>query len=139
DGLADERATFLRLRDSDQAKALRHVFFAERAAAKMAGLKGVAPRPVHIIGVIGAGLMGSGISVAALDAGYRVVCVEQTAERAKAGRERIAALLDRAMASGRLDAQGRTERLGRLLLTDRIEDVDDADLVIEAVFDDLTV
>ena len=45
--LAEERATFLKLRDSDQAKALRHVFFAERAAAKVAGLEGVAPRPDH--------------------------------------------------------------------------------------------
>ena len=78
EGLAEERATFLRLRDSDQAKALRHVFFAERAAAKVAGLEGVAPRQVETIGVVGTGLMGSGIAVAALDAGYRVIGVEQT-------------------------------------------------------------
>ena len=95
--MADERATFLRLRDSDQAKALRHVFFAERAAAKVAGLEGVAPRPVRTIGVVGTGLMGSGIAVAALDAGYRVIGVEQTAEAAAKGRDRIAALLDRAV------------------------------------------
>ena len=139
DGLADERATFLRLRDSDQAKALRHVFFAERAAAKVAGLEGVEPRPVQTIGIVGTGLMGSGIAVAALDAGYRVIGVEQTAEAATKGRDRIAALLDRAMKSGRLDAGGRDERLGRLTVTGEREELADADLVIEAVFDDLAV
>ena len=80
-----------------EAKALRHVFFAERAAAKVAGLEGVEPRPVRTIGVVGTGLMGSGIAVAALDAGYRVIGVEQTAEAAAKGRERIAALFDRAV------------------------------------------
>src|SRR5690606_4665968 len=65
DGLADERETFLRLRDSDQAKALRHVFFAERAATKIDALEGVAPRFVTRVGIVGLGLMGSGISVAA--------------------------------------------------------------------------
>jgi 3-hydroxyacyl-CoA dehydrogenase len=139
DGLADERATFLRLRDSDQARALRHVFFAERAAAKVPGLEGVEPRPVRIVGVVGAGLMGAGIAVAALGAGYRVLAVEQTAEAVAKGRERIAGLLDRAMQSGRLDAAGRTERLSRLSIGTDMTALAEADLVIEAVFDDLAV
>ena len=139
EGLADERATFLRLRDSDEAKALRHVFFAERAAAKVAGLDGVAPRPVRTIGVVGTGLMGSGIAVAALDAGYRVIGVEQTAEAAAKGRDRIVGLLDRAVASGRLDADGRAARLDRLAVTANAGEIAEADLVIEAVFDDLAV
>src|SRR5262249_3426761 len=46
EGLVDERATFVRLRDSDEARALRHIFFAERAAAKVSGLEGVEPRPI---------------------------------------------------------------------------------------------
>ena len=128
-----------RLRDSDQSKALRHVFFAERAAAKVDGLEGVEPRPVRTIGIVGLGLMGSGIAVAALDAGYTVIGVETTADAAQKGRERIAALLDRNVASGRLDADGREKRLARLTTTDRIEDLADVDLVIEAVFDDLAV
>ena len=139
EGLAEERATFLKLRDTDQAKALRHVFFAERAAAKVAGLEGVVPRQVDTIGVVGTGLMGSGIAVAALDAGYRVIGIEQTMEAAAKGGERIAALLDRAVKSGRLDQQRRTERLGRLTVTANTDELADADLVIEAVFDDLAV
>lgn len=139
EGLADERSTFLRLRDSSQAKALRHVFFAERAAAKVAGLDGVEPRPVRTVGIVGAGLMGSGIAVAALDAGYTVVGIETTEEAAAKGRERIAGLFDRAVKSGRLDAPGRAERLDRLTLTGTLDGLAGADLVIEAVFDDLAV
>jgi 3-hydroxyacyl-CoA dehydrogenase len=139
EGLVDERATFRRLSDSDQSKALRHVFFAERAAAKVERLEGVEPRPVKTIGIVGLGLMGSGIAVAALDAGYTVIGAEMTAEAAAKGRERIAGLLDRNIASGRLDADGRAQRLARLTTSDRMEDLADADLVIEAVFDDLAV
>ncbi|WP_246248871.1 3-hydroxyacyl-CoA dehydrogenase NAD-binding domain-containing protein [Chelativorans alearense] len=138
EGLAEERATFLRLRDSDQAKALRHVFFAERAAAKVPGLEGVEPRTVRTIGVIGSGLMGSGIAVSALNAGYRVIVVEQDAEAAEKGFDRIAGLLDRAIKSGRIDAAGRAERLLRLSIGS-VQDLSTADLVIEAVFDDLDV
>ena len=139
EGLVDERATFIRLRDSDQAKALRHVFFAERAAAKVEGLEDVEPRPVRTIGVVGLGLMGSGIAVAALDAGFGIIGIETTAEAARKGGERIAGLLDRNVASGRLDSEGRGQRLARLATSDRMEDLADADLVIEAVFDDLAV
>ena len=139
EGLVDERATFIRLRDSDQSKALRHVFFAERAAAKVDGLEDVEPRPVRTIGVVGLGLMGSGIAVAALDAGFGIIGIETTAEAARKGGERIAGLLDRNVASGRLDSEGRGQRLARLATSDRMEDLADADLVIEAVFDDLAV
>jgi len=139
EGLVDERATFIRLRDSDQAKALRHVFFAERAAAKVDGLEGVEPKPVRTIGIVGLGLMGSGIAVAALDGGYAVAGVETTAEAAAKGRDRIAGLLDRNVASGRLDAIGRDERLARLITSARMKDLARADLVIEAAFDDLAV
>ena len=139
EGLVDERATFRRLSDSDQSRALRHVFFAERAAAKVEGLEGVEPRPIRTIGIVGLGLMGSGIAISALDAGYHVTGVDTTVEAAQKGRERIAALLDRNVASGRLDAQGREKSLARLTTTDRIEDLADVDLVIEAVFDDLAL
>lgn len=139
EALADERATFLGLRDSDQARALRHVFLAERAAAKVAGLDGVEPRPVRVVGIVGAGLMGSGIAVTALEAGYRVVAVEHTAEAAEKGRDRIAGLLDRAVKSGRLAEAGRSDRLQRLTVSGDLAALAGCDLVIEAVFDDLDV
>jgi 3-hydroxyacyl-CoA dehydrogenase len=139
DGLADERNTFTQLRDSAEAAALRYVFFAEREAAKVEGLKGVAPRAVSKIGIVGTGLMGSGIAVAALDAGYRVIGVEQTAEGAQKGLERITALLERNLKSGRIDQSGLSERLSRLSVSGDFAGLADADLVIEAVFDDMAV
>ncbi|MBX9456754.1 MAG: enoyl-CoA hydratase/isomerase family protein [Rhizobium sp.] len=138
-GLAEERATFLRLKDSEQAAALRHVFFAEREAAKVADLEGVAPRAVSAVGIVGTGLMGSGIAVAALDAGYAVIGVEQGEEAAQKGLERITAILERNRASGRIDAAGLADRLSRLSVKGSLDALADADLVIEAVFDDLAV
>ena len=139
EGLAEERATFLRLRDSEQAAALRHVFFAERAAAKVEGLEGVEPRAIRVVGVVGMGLMGAGITAAALDSGLKVVAVEQDEGAAANGRARIEGLLDRAVQSGRIDATGKRERLSRLESGSNLESLSGADLVIEAVFDDLDV
>jgi 3-hydroxyacyl-CoA dehydrogenase len=138
-GLAEERSAFLRLKDSPEAAALRHVFFAEREAARIAGLEGISPRAVKTIGIVGTGLMGSGIAVAALDAGYRVIGVEQGDEAALKGRGRIASLLERNVKSGRLDEQGFADRLSRLAVEGTLSALAGADLVIEAVFDDLTV
>ncbi len=139
EGLADERATFLTLRDSREAAALRHIFFAEREASKVPGLEGVDPRPVGTIGICGLGLMGSGIAVAALGAGYTVIGLDQTPEAAGKGRERIIGLLERNLASGRLDQPGFDAQTARLSVTATDVDLAPCDLVIEAVFDDLHV
>ena len=138
-GLVEERTAFLKLKDSPEAAALGHVFSAEREAAKIAGLEAVSPRPVKTIGIVGTGLMGSGIAVAALDAGYRVIGVEQTDEAASKGQERIAATLERNVKSGRLNEAGLADRLSRLTVEGSLDALADADLVIEAVFDDLAV
>jgi 3-hydroxyacyl-CoA dehydrogenase len=139
EGLAEERRTFVELRDSEEAAALRHVFFAERAAGKVEGLEKIAPRKIETIGIVGTGLMGSGIAVAALNAGYRVIGVEQTQEAADKGRERISGILDKSVQSGRLDLAGRDDRLNRLSITVDAQELVQANLVIEAVFDDLAV
>ncbi|TXH79557.1 MAG: 3-hydroxyacyl-CoA dehydrogenase [Rhizobium sp.] len=139
EGLAEERRTFIELRDSAEAAALRHVFFAERAAGKVEGLDAATARRIETIGIVGTGLMGSGIAVSALNGGYRVIGVEQTDEAAEKGRERIAGLLDKAVQSGRLDAAGREDRLKRLTVTADMQQLAEADIVIEAVFDDLAV
>jgi len=139
DGLAEERATFLHLRDSDQSAALRYVFFAERSAGKVEGLEGVQPQRIATVGIVGTGLMGAGIAAATLGAGYRVVGLEQTEEAALSGRARITSLLEKAVGLGRLDAEGLAGQLGRLTVTSDSDALADADLVIEAVFDDLAV
>jgi 3-hydroxyacyl-CoA dehydrogenase len=138
-GLLAERAAFLSLRDSDQAKALSHVFFAERQAGKVQALEGVSPRTLGTIAIAGLGLMGSGIAVAALAAGYAVIGLDQTREAAAEGRERILGLIARSVAAGRLTQAEAEEQGARLTVTADDQDLAGADLVIEAVFDDLEV
>jgi 3-hydroxyacyl-CoA dehydrogenase len=138
-GLKREREIFSELVVSDQAAALRHVFFAERESSKIPGLDGVTPRPVKIVGIAGAGTMGAGIAVTCADAGYRVVVVEQDDAAANAGRERIAALYDRGIKSKRISEADKIGRMGRIAVSADRAALADADLVIEAVFDDLAV
>ena len=139
EGLADERATFLRLRDSAEAAALRHVFFAERQASKVDGLEGVEPHPVDTVGIAGLGLMGSGIAVAALGAGYRVIGLDQTIEAAEKGHERVLGLLQRNLVAGRIDQETFDAQRNRLAVTASDADLAPCDLIVEAVFDDLDV
>lgn len=92
--MADERATFLRLRESDAAKALRHLFFAERETGKVPGLDGAKARALAQAAVIGAGTMGAGIAVALADAGLPVTLVERDGEAAAAGFARVRGLYE---------------------------------------------
>ena len=135
-GQAKEREVFLRLVASDQAAALRHVFFAEREVGKVAGLEGVAPKPVTRVGVVGAGTMGAGIALAFADAGYAVTVVETTEEALAAGRARIDGLWARAVKSGRLTEEGKAAKLAALRFAADVAALADVDLVVEAVFDD---
>jgi 3-hydroxyacyl-CoA dehydrogenase len=139
EGLARERAVFLRLVASDQAAALRHVFFAEREAAKIARIDGVASAPVARFGVVGAGTMGAGIAVAAADAGFAVTVVEMNDEALARGRDRIDGIWARAVKSGRLSETAKAEKLARIRFAADLGALADADLVVEAVFDDLAV
>jgi 3-hydroxyacyl-CoA dehydrogenase len=138
-GLRRERQIFSELVVSDQAAALRHVFFAEREAAKIPALEGVSARPVKTVGVVGAGTMGSGIAVACADAGFHVVVVEQDEAAARAGRDRIAGLYDRAIKSKRMTEADKAARMARITVATEKSALAAADLVIEAVFDDLAV
>jgi 3-hydroxyacyl-CoA dehydrogenase len=139
EGFAAERASFLALRDSIQAKALRHLFFAEREAAKVPGLEGVRPRAVGRVGVVGAGTMGAGIAAAFLDAGYAVTLLETAAGALARGSTRIEENYAGLVKRGRLDEAGAAARLARLDGTTGPEALADADLVVEAVFEDMAV
>lgn len=138
EALARERAVFERLRLSASALALRHLFFAERAAAKVEGL-GAVPRPLRRVAVVGGGLMGSGITYALLTKGLPVTLVERDDAALGSAHQRIESLLRRAVASGRLDPAASTEALSRLSGTTALEAVAEADLVLEAVVEDLAL
>ncbi|HVY58480.1 MAG TPA: 3-hydroxyacyl-CoA dehydrogenase NAD-binding domain-containing protein [Xanthobacteraceae bacterium] len=135
--LAEERAAFERLRVGEDAAALRHLFFAEREAARVPGLESVSPRPVARVGVIGAGTMGSGIAVCLLDAGFPVGLVERDEPSLADGLARVRADYRGAVESGRLTAEESERRLARLSPAVALSSLADADLVIEAVFEDL--
>ena len=139
DGLATERALFLQCLDSPQRAGLVHAFFAERDTTKIAELKEARPRRLDKIGVVGGGTMGAGIAVAVLDAGLPVVMVEQDDAALERGRARVAQVYDLLVKKGRITAQERDARLAGFTGATTYDALDDADLIIEAVFEDMDV
>ena len=111
-GLVEERAVFQRLRESEEAAALRYLFFAQRDAARVSGIENAKPRPVRRVGVVGAGLMGSGIAVCFLDAGHAVTLVERDQASLDAGMDRIRAIYRRTVETGRMSGEEMTRRVG---------------------------
>ncbi len=134
-----ERATFVTLRDSAEAKALRHLFFAERNAQKAPGVAGAKARRVERVAVIGGGTMGAGIAVALADAGLAVVLLERDGAAIEGARKRIGGTYDRVVAGGRLARTAADERIGRIALGTEWAALAEVDLVIEAVFEEMEV
>jgi len=130
-----ESEAFEGLKQSSQSKAMRHVFFAERAVGHHPDLKGIATDPFTSIGVVGAGMMGSGISVTALDAGLSVTMVEANASALEKGVARIRGLYERAIKSGRISQAMMDERLARLTATHDLGALKSQPLVIEAIYE----
>jgi 3-hydroxyacyl-CoA dehydrogenase len=137
--VAIEREEFLRLRESEEAKALVHLFFAEREVRKVPGIGAVKPRDVKRVAVIGAGTMGAGIAISFADAGLPVSVIERDDTAAAAGAERIRAIYKRQVESKRIAAEKADERAARISVTDDWSTIGVADLVVEAVFEDMKV
>ncbi|EAR52101.1 3-hydroxyacyl-CoA dehydrogenase [Oceanicola granulosus HTCC2516] len=138
EALAAERAAFLELKASEQSAALRHLFFAERATLSDPRCKG-APRPVEQVGVVGGGTMGAGIAAACLLAGLAVTLAERDTEAAAAARGRVEEILAASVARGKIDDARRATLLAGFAATADTADLAGADLVIEAVFEDMDV
>ena len=138
-GLAEERATFLLLRASREAKALRRLFLAERNAGRLPELEGSKPLNIDTLGVVGAGLMGCGIAFAALNAGLRVVLAEGSPDALERGRGRMADLFDASTNARRLTDGKRRELEANLALTTDFTAFGACDVAIEAVFEDMAV
>lgn len=133
-----ERQTFLDLAAGSESKALRHLFFAEREAAKVPGIgREVQPRQVSKVGVIGAGTMGGGIAMAFTNAGYPVTLLEPTDEALKRGFSLIEKNYAASVSRGSLSEKEREERLARLNGVTDYAALADCDLVVEAVFEDM--
>ena len=116
EGLAIERQAFLELMQSPESKALRHAFFAERAAGKVSGMSGTPPPsgPLEQAAVIGAGTMGAGIAVCFLDAGIPVWLLEADQAALDRGVARIAGIYDGQVRRGKLAESERDRRLALL-------------------------
>jgi len=140
EGLKRERELFARLMAGPQSAALRHLFFAERQAAKVAGLpSGVQALPVRKVGVVGAGTMGGGISMALLNAGLPVVLAEVSEAGLERGLGAIRRNYEGSVQRGRMTAAEVEARLQALEPTLDFARLADCDLVIEAVFEDMEV
>ena len=137
EGMQLERDKFSELMDGEQSRALRHVFFAERAAAKVDDLApDTEPRPVGQVGIVGGGTMGGGIAMSFANAGIAVTMIEVDDEAL----ERGLSIIDRNYAGsvkrGKLDADKAAANRALISGSTDYADLADVDLVIEAVFED---
>ncbi|WP_020655332.1 3-hydroxyacyl-CoA dehydrogenase NAD-binding domain-containing protein [Massilia niastensis] len=137
--LAEERRMFQELRIAPDAHALRYQFFAERDAARQPALAGVTARPIRRIAVLGAGTMGSGIAISALDGGFEVLLLDQDPDALARGRQRVLDHYSSRAHASRLEPGQMAQRVDRFAATTAWERLVEADMVIEAVFEDLAV
>jgi 3-hydroxyacyl-CoA dehydrogenase len=139
-GLTLEFETFRRLRSSAQSAGLRHVFLAERSAAQIQNLpEGTQPRAIECAAVIGAGTMGAGITMTLVNAGIPVTLIEREQAALDRGLATIRQTWESLQKKGRLTATQLDERMGRVRSALTYDAVAQADLVIEAVFEDIEV
>jgi 3-hydroxyacyl-CoA dehydrogenase len=136
--LAAERQLFLKLVSGDQSRAQRHLFFAEREAAKIPG-KDVPKRKIARVGIIGAGTMGGGIAMAFANGGFPVTLLETSEEALQRGLATIEKNYAVSVSRGSLTEEAKQKRLGLFKTSTDYADLADCDLIVEAVFEDMAV
>ncbi len=140
DALKLEREAFVRLRAGDQSKAQRHIFFAEREAAKIPGLpKDTKPREIKRAAVIGAGTMGGGIAMCFANAGIPVTIVETNADALKRGLDTIEKNYRASAARGGMSEADVGKRMSLFNGVTGMDAAKDADIVVEAAFEEMGV
>ena len=139
-GLKRERELFMACMEDPQSAALRHMFFAERAAAKIDGIDtSIEPAEVKRVGIIGAGTMGGGIAMCFAQAGIQVTLIDMSDESVTTGISKIKANYDISVKRGRLSQDQVEAIMSQIKPSTHFEDLADADMVIEAVFENLAV
>jgi len=140
EGLALESRLFNECRRSTVSAALRHLFFAQREAARISGADpSVTPRRIARVGVVGAGTMGGGIAMNFANAGIPTVIVENQSDALQRGLKRIRGNYEATAAKGKLSAQQVEQRMGLLQGALDLGALNDCELVIEAVFENLEI
>jgi 3-hydroxyacyl-CoA dehydrogenase len=139
-GMAFELSTFLNLMWTPESRALRHIFAAERAASKIPDVPAdTAQRAINSIAIIGAGTMGGGIAMNFLNTGVPVKLLEAKPEALERGLATIRKNYEAQVAKGKLKQDKLDQRMGLLSTTLSYDDLAEADMVIEAVFEDMGV
>jgi 3-hydroxyacyl-CoA dehydrogenase len=140
EGCALERKLFAEQVNSDEAKALRYAFFAEREVAKLPDIpRDIELRPTDHPGVIGAGTMGGGIAMSFADTGHDVKITDATKEALDRGIARIRANYETSVKRGSLAQDEMERRLARIQPVPSIDDLADCDVIIEAAFEQIPV
>ncbi|MDF2598014.1 MAG: fatty acid oxidation complex subunit alpha [Methylobacterium brachiatum] len=138
--VAVERAEFRTLVEDPRSKARRYAFFAAREAARVPGLSKDTPRrPIETAAVIGAGTMGGGIAMCFANAGIPVTVIETEAGALERGLDRVKGLYAGSAKRGSITEAQRDERIGRITGAIGLENAGEADIVIEAAFEDMAV
>jgi len=139
-GLKRERELFMACMEDPQSAALRHMFFAERAAAKIDSIDtSVEPAKIQRVGIIGAGTMGGGIAMCFAQTGTQVTLIDMSDEAVTAGISKIKTNYDISVKRGRLSEDQVEAIMSQIKPSSHFEDLADADMVIEAVFENLAV
>ena len=137
-GLAFERETFLRCRSSNQSLSQRHAFFAEREVRKVRGLRAETSQiDLKRAAVVGCGTMGSGIAMCFANAGIPVIVTESKQDMLDRGMEMIRKNYTSTVSKGRMSGDEAEARLALIKPTLEFERVSEADVVIEAAFEDM--
>jgi len=139
EGIEFERKAFNACLKSPQSKGLIHAFFAERNSKKFPEILDTPPRKLDKIAVIGGGTMGSGISVASLDAGLEVIMIERDNEGLAKGRKNVEEVYNRHIKKGRMSPETKYKILERYSTSLDFNDISSADMIIEAVYEDIEI
>jgi len=139
-GLKRERTLFAELMATEESRALRHLFFAERTASKIPDIGDeVKARPIHKLGLIGAGTMGGGITMNFVNVGIPVVLLETRQDALDKGVATIRSNYEASAKKGKLKVEQLQERMGLITPTLDYADLKDCDMVIEAAYEDMAV
>ena len=139
DAISNERKLFEECIESPQRQGLIHSFFAERANTKIPELKDGTPIELKKIGIIGGGTMGTGISMAAMNAGFDVIMVEQNDEAIQKAKAKINSTYDRSVKLNRITTEQKNKTMEMFSATIDFSNLKDRDLIIEAVFENMDV
>ena len=139
DAISNERKLFEECIESPQRQGLIHSFFAERANTKIPELKEGKPIELNKIGIIGGGTMGTGISMAAMNAGFNVIMIEQNDEAIQKAKAKINSTYDRSVKLNRITTEQKNKTMDMFSATTNFSDLKDRDLIIEAVFENMDV